>query len=117
MILAQLLYTLFCIGLAYDNSLRIKKGKKISHNLNGALHLVIASLAVWAWGLFGIVFLFIGAVVFDVALNLWRNLGIFYTPLKPESLVDRLERKVFGTREALMKGIYLGIIIGLNILK
>jgi len=93
-------YCLTCICLAADNADRIRNGKRIYHGLNGALHLIAAGMVWYLSGLKDAICLLLAVrVVFDISLNLFRNLPVFYTPLKPKSKVDQFENWLFRSKE------------------
>lgn len=88
-------WALFCVWLAWDNKKRIDENKKIYHALNGGLH-VLAAVCVWlscGWN-YGMAVLFTSRLVFDIALNLFRGLGIAYISPSPASVIDKIEKKV-----------------------
>ena len=104
----MILYGLFCIVFAWINRNIIRRHGKIKHGINGAIHLVWFAF-IWyslgEWAAIGSMFL--GKVVFDTSLNLFRGLAIDY--LSPEvrrykglrdawkggRIMDYLEYKVF----------------------
>lgn len=115
-ILIALLYIPILLILAWYNAVLIRKGKRIYHFWNGLLHCVVAG-GVWvldSWQS-GLAVLFIARVVFDTALNLMRGLPIDYVPKDPKSIVDKLEKKVFGNNGIIPKIIYIIIIAALLI--
>lgn len=116
MIIYLPIYTIFCIALAYNDSVTIKEGFSVNHKLNGFLHLIWAGVAVilFEWYHFFTVLL-IGRVVFDTALNLFRGVGLDYVSPSPKSKVDIIEKKVFGNKGILPKLIYIALIVVLLI--
>ena len=90
-------YIPFIIWLAWDNSKRIKQGKIIHHWLNGLLHILAAFTALYfeGWEIAASVLLSV-RIVFNTALNLFRGLPIDYVSQKPKSVVDKVEKKLFG---------------------
>lgn len=100
--------------MAMLNSKWIADGKKILHFWNGVIHLTIAGIFAlryhW-WHFFTI--LLIARVTFDTALNLFRFgwSGINYVPLDPKSIVDKMEKKLFGTDFYTPKLIYILLIV------
>lgn len=90
-------YIPFVIFLAYDNSVRIKKGKYIKHWLNGLLHTImfVVILINGRWQ-DAVALLLLVRVIFDTALNLFRGLPPFKLPLNPKSVIDKMENKVFA---------------------
>lgn len=117
MILYQILYMLICIPFAYLNKEWIDKGKKILHGYNGLLHLIAASVGWWAWSweVF-IVVLLDARIVFDITLNKFRGLEFDYVPLKPKSIVDKIEQKIFGDDGVTPKIVYAFFTLGLNVI-
>jgi hypothetical protein len=114
-IIYQILNALLCGGMAAIDADRIESGKKINHWVNGLVHIAVSTGAffVFDWKI-ALAILFQSRVVFDVALNLFRGLPIDYISAKPASLIDRMEKKVFGSNGILPKIIYLTISIILN---
>ena len=110
-----LLYIPFCVAFAWLNAVLIKKGYRIYHALNGLLHLTVAFLIGYftRWE-YGVATLFITLLVFDTALNLFRGLPIDYVSPKPKSIVDRLEKWVFGNDGITPKILYIIIAFVLN---
>lgn len=113
----QGIYILFSMALAYYNYRRILYDKRIFHGVNGLLHLAFwlgVFLFTKSW--FPVVVLpFIGRLFFDSGLNLMRNLPLGYVPRKPKSIVDKIEKWLFGMDGIAPKFIYTIIIITLNI--
>ena len=110
-----LTYILFCIFFAWLNSRWIKNGAGIKHGINGAIHLVAAAAYgyFYHWHYFFLVLL-ITRLFFDVALNLFRGLPVDYVAMQPRSIVDKVEKKIFGNDGWLPKLIYfflIGILI------
>lgn len=115
MIIPETVYALFCVILAAFNHERIKDGKRINHFWNGLIHLAVAIPAsIFIHLTVGLVLLLNANVIFNVSLNLFRGLPIGYLPLKPKSVVDQVEKKLFGNGIA-PKIIYTVISICLNI--
>lgn len=108
MAVLEIIYCFVCIFFAYLNYQWIKKGKRIKHFYNGALHVIVASFAwyIYQWPCFFII-LCNANVVFNISLNWMRGLAIDYIPLKPKSIVDKVERWLFGNDGLLPKIIYL----------
>ena len=106
-------YLVFCLALAYVNHRLIAYGKRIYHALNGLLHAV-------CWGLVYMVteswlltasLPFMGRAVFDSSLSLMRGLSLDYVAKNPKSIIDQMEKGVFGNDGILPKVIYLTISI------
>lgn len=107
-----LLYIPFCLFFAWLNAWRIKNGKRIYHGLNGTIHLIVAGLVGWFWEWnYGIAILFITRVFFDWSLNLFRGLPLGYVSINPKSIIDRIEKRIFGTDGITPKIVYLLMIV------
>lgn len=111
-------YIIFCLLLAYYNRRRILYDKVIHHGLNALLHAV-------AWGIVllitkswfpAVVLPFLGRLFFDAALNVFRRLPVDYVARSPKSIIDKVEKSIFGNDGILPKILYLIIIIVLNII-
>lgn len=115
---ACLLYAVFCVGLAYLNATLIRKGVKISHAYNGAIHITAAVLCWYFLGWkVGVAILLTARLVFDTALNLMRGLPLAYVPLKPASKVDQFEKWISAGHIMAAKIVYLILIICLLTIK
>jgi hypothetical protein len=55
-------------------------------------------------------------VVFDTSLNSLRGLPLDYVAQKPKSIIDQIEKKVFGKNGILPKMVYLLIAITFTII-
>jgi hypothetical protein len=118
MIQAQIIYALWCVFWAYANYRGIVFANVwILHGINGLLH-----GSIW----YGMVLIsknleiltvapFIGKMFFDVALSKFRALPLIYIPVKPKSILDQLEKKLFFNNGIYAKVTYLVIIIALNL--
>ena len=95
--LILVIYIPFCIWLAWDNADRIKEGKNINHFLNGSVHILTAIVATFfeGWQI-GLSVLLVVRIAFNTALNLFRGLSIDYVSPKPKSVVDKVEKWLFG---------------------
>ena len=104
-------YIIFCIVLAYFNGRFIAKGRVIHHVVNGVLHLLffVGGFFVMGWQVAALPF--IGRVVFDTSLNLFRGLPISYVTIQPASIIDQIEQAVFKRNWWLPKLIYVAIAI------
>lgn len=106
----MIIYALFCILLAWVNRNIIKAGKRVRHFYNGLCHLGACIWLTMTVNLYtGIAALFMARVVFDVSLNLFRGLGVGYVSPKPKSIVDQMEKRVFGSDGITPKILYLFI--------
>lgn len=101
---------------AYHANL-IKDGERINHAFWGGLYLGVAVLFSWlnhSWLLF-VCSLLIRKVFFDLSLNLFRGLPLFYVSSDPESVIDRLHLKYFGKRSEIYMAAYLAILVIINL--
>lgn len=110
----------FNILNAYHDSKRIKADKRIYHGLNG---LAYAGFVVLSYFLFHagyreiISLLLIRKLVFDLALNLFRDKPLFYSSSKSGSIIDRWTLKIVGNNMVLFYAVLTAAIIILNLLK
>lgn len=114
----QIVYAGWCLFWAYANKVQIINNDRVYHGVNGVFHLatcIYFSLKIH-W-IIGLAILFEGRLFFDIPLNLFRKLPIGYVPENPKSLVDKVERGVFGNNGFLPKIIYLLILAFLLILQ
>lgn len=105
LLIAQLLLAFHNIANAYIDAFRILKNKTIAHAVNFITYLIFAGLLCFSFGFqtwVGISF-FLSAFFnrqfsFDIPLNLRRGLPWDYqsTANPPKSILDRIERKLFG---------------------
>ncbi|HEX7906220.1 MAG TPA: hypothetical protein VF487_20240 [Chitinophagaceae bacterium] len=116
-IIPQIAWLLFCLFFAYANYVVIEKvNERIRHGINGIFGVATSlyfGLAVY-W-LLGLSMLFIARLFFDSFLSLLRFQRINYVSLKPKSIIDQVEKFVFGMDGYTPKIIYLIVIIVLNI--
>ena len=94
-IIFQILNALLCGAMAAIDADKIERGKSVNHFLNGCIHITFASTALFLfdWKI-ALAILFQSRVVFDVVLNLFRELPIGYVSPKPTSVVDKFEKKL-----------------------
>lgn len=105
------------IAMAAYHSKLIKDGKRIRHGLWGGLYFILAggfSLLSANFFLF-IAACFLRKVFFDISLNLFRGLPIFYVSNSPKSIIDKLHYKLFGVNSEIYMTLYFIKIIFLNI--
>lgn len=91
-----ILYQAFVIWLAYKNAewSNPTESYKIKHWLNGLCHLTAAGLIGWFFGWqYSVSLLLFTRVVFDASMNLFRHYGLGYISPRPESVLDKLEKK------------------------
>lgn len=101
-IIIKIAYIVFCVLFAKWNAVRCIQDKKIRHGINGAIHLILAFLIGYLYGWkYSVWTLFAGRVFFDAAINYFRFGIIDYVPSNPKSIVDQLEKKVFGNDKTL----------------
>lgn len=112
------IYIIFCLLLAWFNKRRIVYDKRIYHGVNALIHagLWLAVLLITKSWFPACVLPFIGRLFFDAALNVMRRLPLDYVARYPKSIIDKVEKSIFGMDGVLPKIIYLIIIIVLNIL-
>ena len=114
----ELILLLCNIAMAAYHAKLIKAEKKINHALWGAGYLAVAvwlSLWIHSWTLF-VLSLLIRKVVFDLSLNIFRGLPLFYVSAETSSLIDKIHYKIFGKKSEIYMGIYLLIICIINVL-
>jgi hypothetical protein len=120
MILAiQFVYAVLCVGFALLNAKVIKDDHPVYHGVNfWCFHVPCAILMDMKldnhW-----IFLaapLIGRVAFDWPLNLFRGEPVDYVPENPKSLLDRMEKSVFGMDGCTPKIIYLLLLIPVNLI-
>lgn len=114
--IGEVLLVLVNIAMAWWHSELIKDGKPIKHGLWGGGYLALAvlfSVLNHSWTFF-VLSLFIRKVVFDLLLNSFRGLPLFYVSKSPKSIIDKLHLKWFGSNSELYMSIYFVILIVLN---
>ena len=115
MVVFEILYLAFTILFAAINAMWIKEGKHINHTINGLIHLAAAVTAAFVWWIPAFVIILCNAnVIFSISLNIFRGLPINYVSLNPESIIDKVERKIFGSDFYTPKIVYLIISLSLN---
>jgi hypothetical protein len=120
-VLIQGLYAPVLIGIAKLNAISIKNGKykNIKHGWQGALHiaLAIACALTFVWYT-AFIILCEARVVFNTALNGFRGLPIDYvtSEKRPASILDRIEKRVFGMNGWLPLLIYFISWVGINLI-
>jgi uncharacterized membrane protein len=96
------------------NFFQIEEDEKINHNLNGGIHLAIVLFGMISQGIiFGLTLLFIGRLIFDSSLNLFRKKGLGYVPENPASKIDRIEKSAFEFIHKIFKTISYSFIVGI----
>lgn len=116
--LLEILLLAINIAMAACHAKLIKAEKKINHAAWGAAYLVVATLLGWSihsWWLV-VLSLFIRKVFFDLFLNIFRGLPLFYVSTETTSIIDKLFYKVFKKQSEIYMGIFLLVILILNVL-
>jgi len=76
----------------------IQKDIRILHGVNGSFHIIAFIVLTYFYNLyFGITVLIEARLFFDVMLNLFRKRGIGYVAEYPKSIVDKIEKFIFGS--------------------
>ena len=111
------LYGSFLIYLAHKNAMwaNEKEKWKIKHWLNGLCHCVFTGLMILFFGWQNISALCFCAVVFDTAMNLFRKLNPFHVSPDPKSVIDRIEKRLFGSNALLQNIVYVCLFIVLQV--
>ena len=117
MIAVLFAYLLFVVILAWDNAKRIDQDKKIKHWLNGLAHLSMAGILYFVDWKLSVALLCLVRVTFDISLNLFRGFPIDYVSLKPKSVIDKIEKKIFGLNGYTPKIVYLIIAVCLLLVR
>jgi hypothetical protein len=116
-LIPQIAWVVFCLFFAYVNYRLIEKvQERVRHGINGIFGAVTCAyfgLCV-DWRL-GLVMLFEGRLFFDSLLNFLRFKRINYVSPKPASIIDQLEKKVFGLDGYTPKILYFAIIVIINL--
>lgn len=119
MIWLQLIFLAVNILMAWWHGRLIAKDKTIKHGLWGGAYLAAAIAVSWwakSWQLF-ILLCLIRKVFFDTALNLFRGKNMFYVSSKTTSIIDKIHYKIFGVKSEIYIGIYLALIVFLNLVR
>lgn len=120
--LPELILIVLTVGIAYWHSRLIKAGRPILHGVWAFVAGVLIAAATW-WVthylthlqviLFAIAQGCARLVVFNISLNLFRGLSWKYSSPATKSIIDQLERRLFGGRvwivEAALTVIFLTI--------
>ena len=118
MYILEILLIAFNLVMAWHHSQLIADGKKIYHGLWGSYYIAFAVLVAFvgkSWVLM-ILSLPLRKVVFDLSLNLFRGLPLFYVSTKTTSLIDKAHNYIFGKNSEVYMAFYFIIIIALNFL-
>lgn len=95
----------------------IKDGERIRHGLWGGGYLLLAGIVSWFGGnvMTFITLLIMRKVIFDLSLNLFRGLPLFYVSKKPDSIVDKFHYWAFKDHAELYYIIYFIALIVLSL--
>ena len=111
----QIVYAALCVYFAKYNAVEIKSDRRIYHGINGAIHLAVVSYTYFKMGGFqAFSMLLVARLFFDIPLNLFRGIPLDYVPDNPKSIVDRIEKFVFGEDGVTPKLIYLDLLLIIN---
>lgn len=102
--------------MAWHHANLVEDGKKIYHGLWGSLYIAFVCFVAFvgkSWVLLALS-LPIRKVVFDLSLNLFRGLPLFYVSSKTTSLIDKFHNYIFGKDSESYMVFYSLIIILLN---
>lgn len=128
----QIILIVFCIFFAYANYRAIRIDTRIRHAINGVFAGSFIIFFAWEYyNLHGLLYslkyvlihLLLARAIFDTFLSLFRfhKLGIVpainYVSLDPGSIIDKIEKKIFGYNGILPKVIYLALAVGLILIK
>jgi len=127
----QIALIVFAAFFGIANGKAISVDARIRHGLNGVfVSVFIIFFAIQYYMLHGFwyslgyvaIHLLIARVVFDTVLNIYRfhRRGLFsainYVSENPKSIIDRIEKRIFGYNGYAPKIIYIIFIISLNLL-
>ena len=106
-----LLFSTANVSLAAIDANAIKKGKRILHGINGLVYIALLIAPYYAFGNWYMIaaLLFNRLLVFNICLNLFRQLQWNYRPLKPASIVDKIGNLIPNAN--LMYGIYAALFV------
>ena len=113
----ELLLLIANILMAWHHAELIEEGRPIRHGWWGAAYLALAICFAWlnqSWALF-VASLFLRKIVFDLSLNIFRDLPIFYVSSSTTSIIDKLHYRFFGKRSEVYMSFYLLLLIFINI--
>ena len=113
--LFEILLVIINVFMAWYHATLIEAHRPILHGVWGGAYLFILGMLSIK---FGWLFTFCGLlnrkVFFDLSLNLFRGLPIFYVSSSTTSILDKLHNKIFGTDSRIYMTIYLVILIALQ---
>jgi hypothetical protein len=114
----QLFFALVNIAMAWWHSKLIKENRPIKHGLWAAGYFALVLIAFWITYDWFLLFLLLleRKLVFDAALNYFRDKPLFYVSATTTSIIDRYQRKVFGLDGHTPALILVALIILLNII-
>ena len=109
MIISQLILIFLNIGMAKYHAYLIKSERKIKHGLWGGGYVIVCLALAWyfkSW-VFFVAACLQRKVFFDLSLNLFRNLPLFYVSTTTTSIIDKWHYQLFGKRSEIYMIIYL----------
>lgn len=115
--LFEILLLIANIAMADYHAHLIKQQRPIKHGWWGLLYVAVTiafAFICQSWVLL-IVAALLRKVVFDIALNLFRSLPVFYVSSSTTSIIDRVHNYIFGKHSEIYLSIYFLVIIFLNI--
>jgi hypothetical protein len=122
----QTIFVLINTLNAGNDALKIKAHKPVDHFLNGLAYIlsIIVFILIFKMEWYEVILFTISCfcnrqLFFDIPLNLLRKLKWDYVSEKPESWVDKIEKRMFGNNGRTPNYIYLTsfiVIILLNLL-
>ena len=110
---AEILLLFVNIIMAYEHAYMIERGQKIQHGWWGLGYVAFAislALICQSWLLL-VASLFIRKVFFDISLNYFRELPMFYVSTTTTSLIDKLHYKLFGKHSEVYTTIYFLVLL------
>ena len=109
MIWIILIAILINTGLAFYDSYRMKNNYRISHGVNAGVYVILCVITALLFGniWYAVPMLLIRPVVFDPVLNMANNLNPFHQSMTTTSIMDKMERKLFGSNGFLPWLMYL----------
>ena len=112
----EILLLVVNVTMAWHHSQLIGDGKKIYHGVWGSAYILFAGLVAFigkSWVLLALS-LPLRKVVFDLSLNYFRELPLFYVSTKTTSLLDKIHNYIFGKNSEAYMAFYLLLVIALN---
>lgn len=116
--IAEIFLAAFNIWMASVHSKLIKKGITPKHGwwgLSYAAALALFCILNKSW-LLVIAGALIRKIVFDISLNLFRGLPVFYVSSSSTSIIDKIHNNIFGKRSEIYMAIYASGLITIQFL-